>query len=834
MKQKIFVSLNTTLVVGLYALIFVSQLCSFALSYEQVASSMVHSQQHNTEKEDVICTELTSKMITLEEGASKDSSLDDRERTAYVCDNFGNEFSKELFYMMVWGSCGDRHGAVCYVYEEKLAKWYMYCLKTPGSNVSKAAKCTSAPSTKCSRMNLGNCARRSTRYVDFLFLLEQPNAIDVNISHQLSFALRSLAKALNTNTIDSRFAFALYSLGGEDYARVSDFSPMIPKAFEEIPKFNIGSIRSTEQRINRRLLHHESVSENLKQVSRFLNLRLEGEEAEMLSIKGELPVTVSYRNYADLHILSFLDLSGSNIAAHNDDKHKIERLVDRAKESIDEQITRILDDLQLSLISDHPTSLHFFFNGSNFVAKSSLGDPKYSVRYSDCTHFNKAMTLKVLLSSNHKDQADTLQAHMLSQGVEMQVHTLNDLRKKNCIFGVTPILSTPSGLQYKFTNICQECNVSSIGSHNGCYCSPLHGWTKKIATRQKKSELFEGKAPLSSQFLASHADLLKPASTGSQTDNDTTDNLKLPLVTLSISQELDSSKKYRFEPIIEGHPRILQWSPDKPFIEKMLSKGKPTVLKNTVVQTWPALKKWTLSYLEKNMGMDILPSVKCTNSFLTFDPDQRTPLKLNISLPFTPVNMTTQSFFKCIRQDPSNPTKCSDGYEGHYYFGSVPDTLKQDVMPDKFLYHTEKDYKAKKQFMWISSAGMITHTHFDQDFNFFVQLVGKKRFTLWSPEQHELMYVYPRVHPMWHKSRVNYRAVDLDRFPAFSLARGKQIELGSGDMLFVPPYTWHYVETLTPSVSLSTWSHDYDLYNHMNSIYRHDHKFDLLEDPRGE
>ena len=87
---------------------------------------------------------------------------------------------------------------------------------------------------------------------------------------------------------------------------------------------------------------------------------------------------------------------------------------------------------------------------------------------------------------------------------------------------------------------------------------------------------------------------------------------------------------------------------------------------------------------------------------------------------------------------------------------------------------------------------------------------------------------------MWHKSRVNYRAVDLERFPAFALAKGKQIELGPGDMLFVPPYTWHYVETLTPSVSLSTWSHDYELYDHMYSIYRHDHKFDLLEDPRGE
>ena len=86
---------------------------------------------------------------------------------------------------------------------------------------------------------------------------------------------------------------------------------------------------------------------------------------------------------------------------------------------------------------------------------------------------------------------------------------------------------------------------------------------------------------------------------------------------------------------------------------------------------------------------------------------------------------------------------------------------------------------------------------------------------------------------MWHKSQVNFCDVDLERFPAFSRAKAVQIELGPGDMLYVPPYTWHYVETLSPSVSLSTWSNDYNVYNHMNAIYRHDHKFDLIEDPRG-
>lgn len=254
------------------------------------------------------------------------------------------------------------------------------------------------------------------------------------------------------------------------------------------------------------------------------------------------------------------------------------------------------------------------------------------------------------------------------------------------------------------------------------------------------------------------------------------------------------------------------------------------VLRGTVVQSWKALWKWNMTYLSQNMDTETLRSVKCTNNYITFDPDNRSPLKLNISLPYSLANMSTSHFFECV----ASTKPCSDGFVGHYYFGTVPESLKKDIQPSHLLYHTDKDLKAAKQFMWISSPGMITHTHFDQDYNFFVQLVGEKRFTLWTPEQHELMYVYPRVHPLWHKSRVNFRDVDIQQFPGFSRARGIQVKLGPGDMLYVPPYTWHYVETFSSSVSLSTWSHDYSLYDHMNSIYRHDHKFDLLQNQKGK
>ena len=53
-------------------------------------------------------------------------------------------------------------------------------------------------------------------------------------------------------------------------------------------------------------------------------------------------------------------------------------------------------------------------------------------------------------------------------------------------------------------------------------------------------------------------------------------------------------------------------------------------------------------------------------------------------------------------------------------------------------------------------------------------------------------------------------------------------QVAPGDLLFVPPYWWHTVETLSPSLSLSTLSRWPQLYNHMNALYTHEYFFDAL------
>ena len=652
-------------------------------------------------------------------------------------------------------------------------------------------------------------ARR--KLLDFIFLLEHSHTINKTNLQYLTNALATFLDRSREekyqNDFQSQYAVIAYSLH-EPLMGVyfHDFSPL-----DDTDEMLLSVSRVLDQHVEResepvdgRVLKYQAVERSLQMVTTVIN-------KEEIPIANGSPTRLYHRPHADLHIVTVLDLH--EISSSKLPKEEAKEKIKSLKSTIRNEISSLTD----SLHSNTNIALHFYIDPLNKAAASLLGHPSHSVRYRDCTHFNKAQTLKALVTAG---KGDSLQAHLLAMGVEIQVKWLAELQNESCVVAINPVTSGGFGLRPTFSDKCDLTSTHPCSKR--LYCSPLHGCIMKDPNATRKKLLFEDKAPLTPDFSLSHADL----ATSSQ---DTNPDLESPPEYLSITApSQQGAPMFSVSDVVTGQPDILVWNPDQPFAEEMIGKREAVVLKNTAVNTWPAMTKWNWSYLAENIGYETLQAVKCTNASLTFDPDIRSPLKLNISVPFTKANMSTATFFDCIQQ-----ANCSDGYKGHYYFSVLPDSLRADIAPDSFLYNTEKDYESKKQFMWISSRGMITHGHFDQDFNFFVQLVGEKRFTLWSPSQHELMYVYPRVHPMWHKSRINFREPDVSKFPQFAKSTALQVTLGPGDVMFIPPYMWHYVETLSPSVSLSTWSHDYVLYDHMNSIYRHDHKFDLLEDQRG-
>jgi hypothetical protein len=113
--------------------------------------------------------------------------------------------------------------------------------------------------------------------------------------------------------------------------------------------------------------------------------------------------------------------------------------------------------------------------------------------------------------------------------------------------------------------------------------------------------------------------------------------------------------------------------------------------------------------------------------------------------------------------------------------------------------------------VWLGNA-VTTPTHFDEWFNIGCVVAGRRRFTLFPPEQIANLYVGPIDYaptgaPM---SLVPLHAPDFSRFPKFreALAAARGAELSAGDALFIPPLWWHNVESLDPlNVLINYWWH---------------------------
>jgi hypothetical protein len=113
--------------------------------------------------------------------------------------------------------------------------------------------------------------------------------------------------------------------------------------------------------------------------------------------------------------------------------------------------------------------------------------------------------------------------------------------------------------------------------------------------------------------------------------------------------------------------------------------------------------------------------------------------------------------------------------------------------------------------IWLGNA-MTTPTHLDEWNNIGCVVCGRRRFTLFPPEQIGNLYIgpldfAPTGAPM---SLVPLHEPDLERFPRFRTALGAAVcaELGPGDGIYIPPLWWHHVESLEPfNLLVNYWWH---------------------------
>src|SRR5205823_281238 len=107
--------------------------------------------------------------------------------------------------------------------------------------------------------------------------------------------------------------------------------------------------------------------------------------------------------------------------------------------------------------------------------------------------------------------------------------------------------------------------------------------------------------------------------------------------------------------------------------------------------------------------------------------------------------------------------------------------------------------------LWLGNRVTVP-AHFDESNNIACVVAGRRRFTLFPPEQIRNLYIGPLDHAPTGApiSLVSFADPDFERFPRFAeaLAAAQVAELEPGDALYMPTLWWHHVELLDPKLNV--------------------------------
>ena len=111
--------------------------------------------------------------------------------------------------------------------------------------------------------------------------------------------------------------------------------------------------------------------------------------------------------------------------------------------------------------------------------------------------------------------------------------------------------------------------------------------------------------------------------------------------------------------------------------------------------------------------------------------------------------------------------------------------------------------------MWLGNQAVVA-PHYDVHDNIACVVLGKRKFTLFPPEQIANLYMGPTLDapggvPI---SMVDLKAPDFERYPNFrtALSAAQEAVLEPGDAIFIPSPWWHAVESLDPiNVLINYW-----------------------------
>ncbi len=242
-------------------------------------------------------------------------------------------------------------------------------------------------------------------------------------------------------------------------------------------------------------------------------------------------------------------------------------------------------------------------------------------------------------------------------------------------------------------------------------------------------------------------------------------------------------------------PRIKSISPDE-FKSTYIDGNKPIVITD-MMENWPAMKKWSFSYfLGLNTDLDIyLEEGNVIQNPTIFHRDKFKDFITKL------LHKEDNSSIIDTHNSDSNSNGTNVSYLSVFdIFKSFPE-LRSDVD-----FSLLSQFKIKNiQYAWMGPTATVTGFHIDWADNILAQIYGKKKIRLISPMYTRSMYPSHKYEFGSRFSSVDADHIDLVKFPKFAQTQESVTELSPGEMLFIPYGWWHYVKSLSNSISVNNF-----------------------------
>jgi [protein]-arginine 3-hydroxylase / protease len=272
------------------------------------------------------------------------------------------------------------------------------------------------------------------------------------------------------------------------------------------------------------------------------------------------------------------------------------------------------------------------------------------------------------------------------------------------------------------------------------------------------------------------------------------------------------------------------------FFTEYMQKRTPVILTGCM-DAWPAMggggggdadsggRAWRdLEYLRRMAGRRTVPVEVGKGTYLSADWGQRL--------------MTVSAFideFVLAEGGGSASASASQGkgyLAQHELFQQVPQLRRDILVPDYCALGAlegEEDPDAGPGDdvvvnAWFGPAGTVSPTHTDPYHNLLAQVVGAKYVRIYHPRESARLYPCKGIMSNTSQVRgsgglassvdwladlppdqVDVKHPDLERFPDFASAEYVDCVLESGEMLYIPPYFWHAIESREVSFSVNFW-----------------------------